>query len=206
MEMLLTQTKSLITQCKNTSEEMKHQQWALNTEFAKLGEWESKVEKELLTPRGNQVGMGGKVNHVRDKSESSVGMLREESHINLGAIREELSELRKYNLNRSVHGVNRPLFGGTKTESPGEGEQNQTASGAQQTLSAPSGENRINGAQSESHAPTQHEPHAPTHFEAKSEFTGENHPLGIILVSLHIPPNESPCSTKSAVANPKRHD
>ena len=188
METLLTQTKSLITQCKNTSDEVKNQQWTLNTEFVKLGEWRDKVEKELLASRGNQVGIDEKVNHVHDKSVSSVGMLREESHINLGAIREELSELRKYNLNRSVHGVNQPLLGGVKTESPGEWDQNQNVSGAQQTLSAPSCENRKNGAQSESHAPTQHEQHAPTHFEAKSESPGENYAPGNYFGQFAYPP------------------
>ena len=60
METLLTQTQSLIADRKSNSDEMKNQQRALNNEFVKLGEWRNKVERELLTSRGNQAGIDEK--------------------------------------------------------------------------------------------------------------------------------------------------
>ena len=77
------------------------------------------MKVKYYRPWGNHQFMDEKVNRVHDKSQSSMGVLREESQVNIGAIREELSDMRKQKRNRTedVHGANRPLFGGVKAES-----------------------------------------------------------------------------------------
>lgn len=116
---LLAQTKQVIIQRQTANGEMKQQQWALNSEFAKLEEWRIKVEKEMLFTRSNRKVIQEKASQVHDQSQSSVDALWGESQAGFGAIREELIDMRKQNRNRvgNVHGANHTLFGGVKDES-----------------------------------------------------------------------------------------
>ena len=203
MELLLVQTQNIITQRQTTNDEMKQQQYVLNSEFAKLDERRNKVEGELRTSMGTQEVIDQKANRVHGKTQSSMGVLREESYANLDEIREELSELGKYNRNRTVHGANQPLFGGVKTESP-EGmckngpDSIYREAGAPHLPSALASEKVSEQTKNESHAPTQHERHAPTLSRPNTEFTGQNSRPGNYFGQFTYPPQANPNGMKNS--------
>ena len=183
MEALLTQTQGLIAQCQTTTAEMKQQQVTLNAEFDKLGEWETRVETELIVSKGTQEVLGKHLSHVQEQSQSSMGALRSESQQNLGNIREELKDMRKVNRERTpiVHGMTQSVFDGVKVESPTElsNQQQCSLSGAQskpcaQTVSGAQPNICAQNSKSENHAPTQDEQHAPTHLPFLGVNRGEN--------------------------------
>ena len=95
MEALLNQTQGIISQRQATNKEMRDQQWVLNSEFVKLGEWKTRVENELLATKGNQEVLGHHLNHVHEESQSSMGVMRNESQQNLGVIKQELKDMKK---------------------------------------------------------------------------------------------------------------
>ena len=105
------QTQQVIPHRQTTNDEMK-QQWTLSTEFAKLEEWRGKVGKEMASNRDTHQVTRWEVNHVHDRPQSSMGALWGESQVCFGAIREELSDMRKQNRNRDepVRGANHSLF------------------------------------------------------------------------------------------------
>ena len=113
MENLMNQTQEVIQRCQETSQEMKKQQWGLNSQFADLNKWKKDVEQEFVQERMDQRLLSERVN-----------VSQNEAHGNLSQLRQELLEMRQKNRQRTEpirsfdHGSMNHVSGGAKTEVP----------------------------------------------------------------------------------------
>ena len=112
MSNLMNQAQVVIQRCQETSQEMKEQQWELNSQFVDLNKWRKDGENEIRRERDNQHLLSERVSSSQNESQG-----------NLNHLRQELSEMRQKNRQRTElghgfdHGSMSHVSGGAKTES-----------------------------------------------------------------------------------------
>ena len=113
MENLMNQTQEVTQRCQETSQGMKQQQWELNSQFVDLNKWRKDVEQEFRQEKVDQQLLSERVN-----------LSQSEAQGNLSHLRQELSDMRQRNRQRTepVHGFDHGSMnhvpGGAKTEVP----------------------------------------------------------------------------------------